>query len=69
MKCSRTACQVEMDGPHVAIWNQPSTNQPRLYCVRCGRKIIEANRSDEIKLKYEYRKEKVSGLESGELCS
>lgn len=56
MKCARTACQVELDGPHCAIWNDFSVSTPRLYCVPCGRKIIEPNKKyDEIKLKYEFR--------------
>lgn len=54
-QCARTACRVELDGPHMAIWNQPSTDMPRLYCISCGRKIIEGNQNDEIKLRYEIR--------------
>lgn len=54
--CSRSACGVSLkDEAHYAIWNEPSTEQPRLYCIRCGKKIIEFNQQDTIKLKYEVR--------------
>lgn len=53
--CSRTACKNQLNGEHCAIWNDPSTGKPRLYCVPCARKIIDANKWDILKLKYEYR--------------
>lgn len=42
MKCGRTACPTtfEDDEARVRIWNQ-GTNEPRVYCVRCARKILE----------------------------
>jgi hypothetical protein len=44
MNCSRTACKAPVgDDEHYAIWNEPSTGQPRLYCHGCGRKIVAAN--------------------------
>jgi hypothetical protein len=56
MKCARTACQTPLDGEqHIAIWNEPSTGQPRLYCVFCGMKIIRGNEHDTLKLQHELR--------------
>ena len=56
MKCSRTACQADIGGEqHLAIWNEPSTNQPRLYCMPCGVRIIRGNERDDLKLKREVR--------------
>jgi hypothetical protein len=54
-RCSRTACQVELPPgqPHYLIYNQPSTGIPRPYCVRCGRRIMDYNEHDEIKLRCE----------------
>jgi hypothetical protein len=49
MNCSRTACQIELTRGHYRIWNDPSTNEPRLYCNKCGMKITHYNPS----LKYE----------------
>jgi hypothetical protein len=54
--CSRSACGVPLENEgHYAIWNEPSTEQPRLYCLRCGKKIIQFNEQDTLKLKYEIR--------------
>lgn len=50
-KCSRKACQKELSALHLAIWNDPSTNEPCLYCVRCGNKILDYNPT----LLYEWR--------------
>lgn len=55
MNCSRGACQLPLDGPHMAIWNEPSTGNPRLYCMSCGRRIMDGNQHDELKLKHEIR--------------
>lgn len=55
MKCARTACQAELDGEYIAIWNNPSTGDPRMYCVYCGMKIIRDNKWDALKLKHERR--------------
>lgn len=55
-KCNRTACQTKLDRGFYRIWNL-GTDEPRIYCPKCGRKIIEYNQHDEIKLKYEIVKE------------
>jgi hypothetical protein len=54
--CSRHACKLPLDDlPHYLIYNEPSTGIPRPYCVSCGRKIMEYNRSQpqDIQLKAE----------------
>lgn len=54
LHCHRTACQMELKpGRHIyyRIWNEPSTNTPNVYCVKCGRKITEYNPT----LKYEVK--------------
>lgn len=46
IKCSRTACQTIITGPpHYLIYNEPSTGQPRMYCISCGNKIVAYNPS------------------------
>lgn len=57
MNCSRTACNQSLEGRgHYAIWNDYSAHPPRLYCIRCGRRIIYFNeRDDKLKLRYEVR--------------
>ena len=52
-ECNRSACSNSVDKNHYRIWNDPRVNLPNLYCIKCGRKIIEANQNDSIKLKYE----------------
>ena len=57
LNCARTACQLPLDDrDHCAIWNDFSTRTPRLYCVPCARKILEANLFDVLKLEYEWRR-------------
>lgn len=52
--CDRKACDRTFVRGYYKIWNEPSTNEPRLYCASCGRKIIEYNQHyGEIKLRYE----------------
>lgn len=59
MECARAACEMPISGEkHVAIWNEPSTSLPRLYCVRCGMRIIRGNERDEVRLRYEIREDK-----------
>lgn len=42
MKCNRAACQGSLEGQaYYRIWNEIIPGQPSLYCVKCGRKIIE----------------------------
>lgn len=55
MNCARSACKAPLDGAHIAIWNEPSTGRPRLYCVFCGMRIIRGNEHDTLKLQHEYR--------------
>lgn len=54
--CSITACKARLDGDYFAIWNNPSTGQPRFYCSSCGQRIVSFNERDEIKLKHERRR-------------
>jgi hypothetical protein len=54
LHCHRKACRAVLDGVYYQIWNDPSVTTPNVYCVRCGRKIIEFNiRDDELRLRYE----------------
>lgn len=53
--CARSACKHPIPSTHYAIWNEPSTGQPRLYCVRCGMRIIDGNKTDTLQLRYEIR--------------
>jgi hypothetical protein len=53
MKCHRTRCENELTRHCMLIWNEPSTNIPNVYCIKCGRKIIEGNERDTIKLTWE----------------
>ena len=53
MKCNRTACPHELHRYCMVIWNEPSTNVPRVYCMRCGWAIIHQNKKDELKLTFE----------------
>lgn len=55
--CSRMACREPLIGQHIAIWNDYSIDQPRLYCMSCGMKIIRFNEQDALKLKHELRQE------------
>lgn len=58
MNCARSACKAELpkDGPYFAIFNQPSTDTPRLYCSTCGQRIISANKQyDTLKLEFQVR--------------
>lgn len=61
--CSRSACQEALSLRYgfYRIWNNPGSEpEYRDYCVRCGRKIIEYNKSDApggIILKYEIHHE------------
>lgn len=50
MNCARGKCGVEVKA-HYRIWNL-GTDEYRIYCVKCGRAIVEANKHDELKLKY-----------------
>lgn len=51
--CARTACGVALNRGHWKIWNL-GTNEPRVYCPKCGRNIIEYNKSSsDAQLKYE----------------
>ena len=50
MNCARGACGVEVRDFY-RIWNL-GTDEYRVYCVKCGRAIVEANKHDELKLKY-----------------
>ena len=52
MNCSRTACKLPLgDDEYYVLWNEPSTEQPRLYCFTCGKKIVAYNPT----LEYEIR--------------
>jgi hypothetical protein len=54
-QCARSACKMPLGRQFVAIWNEPATNTPRMYCIGCASKIIRGNQQDEIKLQYEMR--------------
>lgn len=54
MNCARIACGRSLRDHHYRIWNEPSTNQPRLYCVSCGRKIIEYNKTQDVEHRLHY---------------
>jgi len=42
LTCNRTACGNFLKR-HYKIWNQPSTGDPRYYCIPCGRRISQEN--------------------------
>lgn len=42
--CARQACQHPLERGYYKIYNQPSCDEPRNYCPRCGRQIVEENR-------------------------
>lgn len=51
-RCARSACQEPLDTYCWQIHNQ-GQNPPRRYCIPCGRKIVDFNRSrpDDLQLK------------------
>lgn len=50
-KCHRAACDRALRRGYHLIWNDPSTGKPNAYCPKCGRNIMNFNKTDEIKLK------------------
>ncbi len=49
--CSRKACGRLIQAHGYRIWNEVG-NQSRVYCLACGRKILEGNKSDGFPLQY-----------------
>jgi len=61
VQCARTACRRSLVGQNkYRIWNNPCHfPNYREYCVSCGKKIMEYNSVDELKLDFEIiKKEK-----------
>lgn len=58
MNCGRKACKILLGDSYFKIWNGINGQEPSLYCVSCGRKIIRANDS----LRYSFESPKPTAL-------